>query len=65
MGRKGVSKRKPSQAKSKNQPDSPATSNSGSVSSVIEKQSARTSETGKAASSGKSSLDWKKNGKKE
>lgn len=65
MGRKGVSKRKPSQAKSKNQSDSPATASTGSVSSVIEKQTARTTEAGITAPSGKSSSDRKKNGKKE
>jgi hypothetical protein len=65
MGRKGVSKRKPSQAKSKNPSDNSATSGTGSVSSVIERQLTRTSETGKPVSSGKSSSDWKKNSKKE
>lgn len=65
MGRKGVSKRKPSQAKSKNQTGDSATSSTGSVSSMIEKQSARTSEAGKSAPSEKSSSDWKKKSKKE
>jgi hypothetical protein len=62
MGHKGVSKRKPSQTKSK-----PVSSDkaSGSVSSVLqatENQPARSSDTGKAVT--KPSTDRKKNPKK-
>jgi hypothetical protein len=54
VGRKGVSKRKPKQAKSRN----PAGESRSSELPIVEKQSAKSSES-------KSPMDWKNNSKKE
>jgi hypothetical protein len=54
MGRKGVSKRKPSQTKSKNQPVGTASNGNTSDVQLVEKLSTNSS-----------SADWKKNSKKE
>ena len=67
MGRKGVSKRKPKQAKSNSQTNGLGGGSVSSLINVAESQPARNNDSGKAASSVKGdarpSNDWKKKSK--
>jgi hypothetical protein len=62
MGHKGVSKRKPSQTKSKNLSEAGANS---SISPVVEKQATKPSEILNPSTLKKTSSDWNKNSKKK